>query len=108
VSLIHDIAPHLVIIAEFLRPDWDFDVLGDAIIAAEMAGWTPGRLVRQVAALIADEDASPWDLKRLAADPFKPAPATTGTGRPKNAEYLAAKAALTAKPPLPEHRRAAS
>ena len=43
-----------------------------AILAAKYAGWSWVRTFSTTAKLMTDEDASPWDLKRAAADPAKP------------------------------------
>jgi hypothetical protein len=102
VSPITDIAPYLVMVAEILKPDWDHDVLADAILAADIAGWGPPRLLREFARLVTDDDASPWDLKRAAAVPI--APRETGTRASKVPEYAAFRRKLDAMPPLPEHQ----
>lgn len=104
-SLITSIAPYLVFIAEILKPDWDHDVLADAILAAATANWTPVRLLREYVRLVAGEDGSPWDLKRAAANPFERDPeAAVPSVRPRNPEYAAFRERLDAMPPLPEHR----
>jgi len=95
--------PQLLLLAEVCRPDWDCNVLADAITAAEIAGWSWDRILAETVRLIRSPEGSPWDLKRAAADPLKreePAP----KGRPRNPEYLAARAAIEAMDPLPEHR----
>lgn len=105
-SQIASIAPYLVLVAEVLKPDWDHDVLADAILAAATANWTPTRLLREYVRLVADEDGSPWDLKRAAADPCQRDPeAAVPRTRPRNPEYAAFRERLDAMPPLPEHRR---
>ena len=105
--LILEITPYLVLTAEILKPDWDHDVLADAIIGAGQAGWTPGRLMREFAILVTSEDTSPWDLKRAAAAPTAPRE-QTGTRAMKVPEYAAFRAQLAAIPPLPEHRTGSS
>lgn len=100
------ISPYLVIIAEHLRPDWDSDVLADAILATGTAGWAPARLLREFARLIADPDSGPRDLTYLAASPVRREPAVS---RARNVpEYAAFREQLDAIPPLPEHRSGAA
>jgi hypothetical protein len=103
VTLITDIAPYLVLVAEVLKPDWDHDVLADSLLAADIAGWTPGRVLREFVNLVTSEDGSPRDLKRAAAVPL--APRETGTRASRVPEYAAFRAQLAAMPPLPEHRK---
>ena len=62
----------LLTLARAMRPLWDHDVLAAAILAAKNAGWTWARTFALTAKLLADEDASPWDLKRAAANPLRP------------------------------------
>lgn len=106
-SQINAIAPYLVLVAEILRPAWDLDVLADAIIAAGQANWTPGRLLREYARLVADPDSGPRDLKHLAASPLRRDP-EAASGRPRNPAYAAFREQLDAMPPLPEHRSGAA
>jgi hypothetical protein len=53
-----------------MRPNWDHDVLESAILAAKNAGWTWDRTLAEVVRLMRTADASPFDLKAAAADPF--------------------------------------
>lgn len=94
----------LLLLAEEMRPDWDHDVLADALIAAKIAGWSWIHQLRETVRLMCDEDASPWDLKRAAADPIRREPKPAASGQPRNPAYLAARADVDSRPPLPEHR----
>jgi hypothetical protein len=60
----------LVALARVMRPHWDHDVLAAAILAAKSAGWTWDRTLAEVVRLMRSADASPFDLKAAAADPF--------------------------------------
>ena len=102
-TVITDMAPYLVLVAEVLKPGWDHDVLADSILAADMAGWTPARLLREFVNLVTSEEGSPWDLKRAAAVPL--APREAGTRASRVPEYAAFRAQLAAMKPLPEHRK---
>jgi hypothetical protein len=104
VTGVPDIAPYLALVAEFLRPEWDQAVLGDALGAADAAGWTPQRLLREFTALACNPDGTPGDLLNSAAKPARrrPGPAEIPLG-PGLAEYHEQRARLGAMPPLPEH-----
>ena len=82
----------LLALARAMRPLWDHDVLAAAILAAKSAGWSWVRTFSTAAKLMADEHASPWDLKRAAASPTKrgdmPAPGTEKRGAALARELL--------------------
>ena len=87
--------PQLVALAVAMRPEWDHEVLSSAIVAAKNAGWTWKRTFRETTRLLADEHASPWDLKRAAASPLQreePPPGAHTRGAALARELLAAAA----------------
>ena len=69
----------LLALARAMRPAWDHDVLAAALLAARTAGWTWDRTLAETVRLMRDPDASPWDLKHAAADPFHQATVPPGT-----------------------------
>lgn len=88
--------PQLLALARAMRPEWDHDVLGSAILAAKNAGWTWTRTFTETARLLTDEDASPWDLKRAAANPLRreqPPPGATERGAALARELLTGRTA---------------
>jgi hypothetical protein len=70
----------LVALARVMRPQWDHDVLAAALVAARTAGWTWTRTLTAATRLLVDESASPWDLKRAAANPLRREAGTPATG----------------------------
>lgn len=87
-------APQIIALAKVMRPDWDHDVLGAALLAAKNAGWTWIRTFNETARLLVDADGSPWDLRRAAASPTErsvPEPGTEKRGAQLARELLKAK-----------------
>jgi hypothetical protein len=76
----------LVALARKMRPHWDHDVLEAAILGAKNAGWTWDRTLAEVVRLMRDADASPFDLKAAAADPFRSAESRTPAWADRAAE----------------------
>jgi hypothetical protein len=76
----------LVALARKMRPHWDHDVLAGAILAAKNAGWTWDRTLAEVVRLMRNADASPFDLKAAAADPFHSAESRTPAWADRAAE----------------------
>jgi len=94
--VIQPAARELVALAAAMRPEWDHDVLSSAFVAAKNAGWTWTRTFSTTARLLTDENASPWDLKRAAASPFRreePEPGATRRGAALARELLEARTA---------------
>lgn len=56
----------LVALAVAMRPDWNADVVAGAIRAGQHARWADGRILCEMARLIADPLADPRDLSRAA------------------------------------------
>ena len=82
----------LAALAAAVRPAWDHQVLTAAITAAKTAGWTWDRTLAETIRLIRDPAASPWDLKRAAANPFHrstPPPGTETRGAALARDLLA-------------------
>ena len=66
-----------------MRPEWDHDLFGSALLAAKNAGWTWTRTFTEAARMLTDQTATPWDLKRAAASPAErdyPEPGTEKRG----------------------------
>ena len=58
-------------LAAAMRPDWNRDQLGQAILAAKNAGWTFEQVFRYITRLLVREDADPAELRHAAAHPIK-------------------------------------
>lgn len=86
-------------LAEEMRPDWNSDVLADALIAAKTAGWTWTHTLRETVRLLCDPNASPDDLRRAAAVAL-PRSTTTGTAARRVPEYAALREQLAAMKPV--------
>lgn len=76
----------LVALARRMRPHWDHDVLAAALLAAKSAGWTWARTLTETVRLMCQVDASPFDLKAAAADPFHQAASRTAAWHDRAAE----------------------
>jgi len=58
-------------LARRMRPDWDHDVLANAILAAKNAGWTWEQVFRYVVRLVLRGDSDPAELRHAAANPIR-------------------------------------
>lgn len=58
----------LLALAVAMREDWDKDQTWSALHAAHDAGWTPGRMLREITRLLLIEDSSPGDLRIVAGE----------------------------------------
>jgi hypothetical protein len=56
----------LVALAVAMRPDWNPQIVAGAIRAGQQAKWPDGRILCELARLIADPRADPRDLSRAA------------------------------------------
>lgn len=56
------------------REDWDRDQAWNALLAARSAGWTFGRILREVVRLLLIEDSRPADLRYAAGETRVTAP----------------------------------
>jgi hypothetical protein len=85
------------------RPDWDRAAIDGALQAAQFAGWPPGRIAREVAALVADEDSSPWAITDATRDPRHRAKAIAAQATRDGAAMARAalEAAIASGPPEP-------
>lgn len=89
-------AGELQALAAVMRPDWDQRALSAALMSASAAGWPWPRAFLAAARLLADPDATPRDLLAETRDPLRRDPPSAPGA---NAEYAAARAALTGGTP---------
>lgn len=85
--------PQLVALASAMRPDWDSEDLGMAILAASQAGWEWERIAREVWRLLWIEDGAPASLRAACRSPLdRPQPGgwtPAKSGAPKSEEVRA-------------------
>lgn len=68
---------------------WAYDDIRAALIACSEAGWTTGRIYREVFALLMREDGVPADLRNAARNPLRSLE-PRGSGRPEDPKVVSA------------------